>query len=68
MTAISPSSLSSKGQPAAEEAPGHRVLSLQEIQALATRILVRHGLTEPHADALADVITAAERDECASHG
>lgn len=43
-------------------------LSLDEVHALALRVLSHHGLSEAHAQAIARVITAGERDECHSHG
>jgi delta1-piperideine-2-carboxylate reductase len=44
------------------------VLSLDELFALAREVLVRHGASEPHADAIARVIVQGQRDECHSHG
>lgn len=43
-------------------------LSLSEIDDITRRILARNGLASGHVDALTDLIVAAERDECASHG
>ena len=43
-------------------------LSLEEVFDLSRRVLKGAGLSEPHAEAVARVITAGERDECASHG
>jgi LDH2 family malate/lactate/ureidoglycolate dehydrogenase len=43
-------------------------LSLQEVHELSVRVLSRHGMSEPHAEAIARVITAGQRDECHSHG
>ena len=43
-------------------------LSLDEVRGLATRTLLHLGASQANADAVADVITAAERDECKSHG
>lgn len=43
-------------------------LSLAEVRELARSLLLRHGLVAAHAEAVADVITAGERDECGSHG
>jgi LDH2 family malate/lactate/ureidoglycolate dehydrogenase len=43
-------------------------LSLDEVRALATRTLTALGASQDNADAVADVITAAERDDCKSHG
>lgn len=43
-------------------------LSIEEVFELARRVLTGAGLAAPHAEAVARVITAGERDECASHG
>ena len=43
-------------------------LSLDEVRDLATRTLLHLGASRDNADAVADVITAAERDDCKSHG
>ncbi|MPY75439.1 MAG: Ldh family oxidoreductase [Alphaproteobacteria bacterium] len=43
-------------------------LSLDEVRDLATRTLMHLGASKGNADAVADVIAAAERDECKSHG
>lgn len=43
-------------------------LSLNEVHALALQVLTHHGLSEAHAQAIARVIVAGERDECHSHG
>ncbi len=43
-------------------------LTLDEVRALATRTLTGLGASQDNADAVADVITAAERDACKSHG
>ena len=43
-------------------------LSVTELFDLARHVLVGAGLAPAHADAVARVITACERDECASHG
>ncbi|MBA1146700.1 Ldh family oxidoreductase [Ectothiorhodospiraceae bacterium WFHF3C12] len=43
-------------------------LSLEEVHALARDALRRLGCSEPQAGAIADTVTAAERDECQSHG
>src|SRR3989338_5355212 len=51
----------------AAEDPGI-TLSLKDISELIERILLHNGLARPHVEALAEVIVAAERDECASHG
>jgi len=44
------------------------VLSLDELHALACEVLARHGASQAHADAIARVIVAGQRDECQSHG
>ena len=46
----------------------HRVLSLDEIDALTRKVLSYYGLGDDHVDAVAELIVAAERDDCASHG
>jgi len=43
-------------------------LSLTEVHALAVRVLRHHGLSDAHAQAIARVITAGERDACHAHG
>lgn len=43
-------------------------MTLDEVRALAHRILRRHGFTEPYVVAIAESMVAAERDECRSHG
>lgn len=43
-------------------------LSLDEVHALATQCLQEYGCDEHNAEAVADVISAAERDGCHSHG
>ncbi|MDQ0513391.1 Ldh family oxidoreductase [Ancylobacter amanitiformis] len=43
-------------------------LSLDDAGALCRRVLAGVGLSAAHADAVAEVIMAAERDECRSHG
>jgi len=43
-------------------------LSLDEVHALAMEIFAAHKVSDDHATALADTVTAAERDECKSHG
>ncbi|WP_025127879.1 Ldh family oxidoreductase [Pseudomonas sp. PH1b] len=43
-------------------------LSLDEVQALSFQVLSRHGLSEAHSRAIAEVITQGQRDECHSHG
>lgn len=46
----------------------HVALSLAEVHDLACRCLVRHGADAENARAVADTVTAAERDLCYSHG
>lgn len=43
-------------------------LSLQEVHDLAVRVLSHNGMSDAHAQAIARVITAGQRDECHSHG
>lgn len=43
-------------------------MSVDEVFALSYRVLSGAGLSHDHAEAVARVITAGERDECASHG
>ena len=43
-------------------------LSLDEVSALALRVLRHHGIIEAQAQAMARVMTAGERDHCHSHG
>lgn len=43
-------------------------LSLDEVHALTFAIFTNHGVSDAQAQALADVIYAAERDNCKSHG
>lgn len=43
-------------------------LTLDEVRALARRVLRATGLAEDHADAVAETMVAGERDGCASHG
>ena len=43
-------------------------LSLDDVHAITTRILLRIGVSEDQTRAIADTVTAAERDECKSHG
>ncbi len=44
------------------------VLSLDDVRALAFSVLTRHGMSDAHAHAIANVITQGQRDECHSHG
>jgi LDH2 family malate/lactate/ureidoglycolate dehydrogenase len=43
-------------------------LTLDEVHALAFQVLCVNGVSEAQARAIADTITAAERDDCKSHG
>lgn len=43
-------------------------LSLQEVHALAAKCLTANGCDAENARAVADIVTAAERDICLSHG
>jgi LDH2 family malate/lactate/ureidoglycolate dehydrogenase len=43
-------------------------LSLDEVHALAWQVLRAHGVSENQGRAIADTITAAERDDCKAHG
>ncbi len=43
-------------------------LTLQEVHEIATENLLRSGASADQARAVADIVTAAERDECKSHG
>lgn len=43
-------------------------MTLDQCRALAVEVLERHGCDHPNAAAIADTITAAERDRCHSHG
>jgi len=47
---------------------GQVQLTLEQTHELAYSALVAHGLSQAQAGAIADTITAAERDECKSHG
>jgi delta1-piperideine-2-carboxylate reductase len=44
------------------------VISLTQVHDIATRILRAHDVSAEQARAVADTVTAAERDECKSHG
>ena len=46
----------------------HVTLSLDQVHALSLQVLTRHGLSEAHAQAIAEVVTQGQRDECHSHG
>ena len=43
-------------------------LTLEQVHALAFRVLRAQSVSEPQARAIAETITAAERDDCKSHG
>jgi LDH2 family malate/lactate/ureidoglycolate dehydrogenase len=43
-------------------------LSLADVHEFATRVLVANGMEKMQADALANVMAVAQRDECHSHG
>ncbi|MCH9672844.1 MAG: Ldh family oxidoreductase, partial [Gammaproteobacteria bacterium] len=43
-------------------------LNLTEVHELATAAFINNGVSEPQSRAVADIVTAAERDECKSHG
>ena len=43
-------------------------LSVEEVHALAVRVLSHNGMSDAHANAIAKVIAAGQRDECHSHG
>jgi LDH2 family malate/lactate/ureidoglycolate dehydrogenase len=43
-------------------------LTLEQVHTLTGQVLRAHGVSEPQARAIADTITAAERDNCQSHG
>src|SRR5262249_25846026 len=43
-------------------------LSLEAVHALSVGVLLGAGFSRPHADAIARVVVAAQRDECHSHG
>ena len=50
-------------------APAGQVrLALESVHEIATACLTGHGLSAEQARAVADTVTAAERDECHSHG
>lgn len=43
-------------------------MTLEEVHSLATAALRANGVSEDQARAISDTVTAAERDECKSHG
>jgi LDH2 family malate/lactate/ureidoglycolate dehydrogenase len=44
------------------------VLSLEQLHSLAVNVLSSNGLGAPHAEAMAKVLVAGQRDDCQSHG
>lgn len=46
----------------------HVTLTLDEVYDLSRRVLIHNGMSEGHADSIANVITQGQRDECQSHG
>jgi LDH2 family malate/lactate/ureidoglycolate dehydrogenase len=55
--------------PAGPDAAGEPVvLSVEAIRTLAASVLERRGFSADHAEAIAEVVVAAERDACPSHG
>ena len=50
------------------ESNDHVNLTLAEVHDLALNALLAKGLSADQATGLADIVTAAERDECTSHG
>lgn len=43
-------------------------MTLDEVRALARKVLARQGLAPDHVDAVAETVVAGERDGCAAHG
>jgi len=43
-------------------------MSLKEVHALTTRILLAHGVSKDQTRAIANTVSNAERDDCKSHG
>lgn len=43
-------------------------MSLGDMRDLAERVLRHHGVSDAHAEGIAEVLTAGERDGCAAHG
>lgn len=43
-------------------------IPLAELHDLACRVLLRQGLSRPHAEAMARTVVAGQRDDCQSHG
>ena len=48
--------------------PDHIAMSVSDVRELAMQVLLKAGLALEQARPVAEVITAAERDECFSHG
>ena len=48
--------------------PQDQCLSLEQLEALATRVLTSQGFSAAQAQAIAETVTLAERDGCLSHG
>ena len=48
--------------------PNAITLTLDEVHQLALKVLTHHGLSAAHAQAIASIVVAGERDECHSHG
>lgn len=46
----------------------HVVLSLEEVRNLSIAVLRAGGLSKEHSEAITEVVHAAQRDECHSHG
>ena len=59
-----PHNLSTQSPPASDQVH----ITLDELLALAQRVLERQGLSQAHAGAMARVIVAGQRDACQSHG
>ena len=56
-------------EPSRDPAPvAQDVLPLDGVRRLAEAVLARHGFSAAHAEAIAEVVTAAERDASPSHG
>ena len=43
-------------------------LTIVEVKALAVACLLANGCNDENAEAVAEIVTAAERDDCTSHG
>ena len=46
----------------------HIVMSLSDVHATTKRALIKQGFSDVHAQAIANTVTMAERDECRHHG